>query len=531
MRYEHLVVGIALGCLACSTPMQVQSVPCPPDESGTLILNDHCFGQTADQAIYVDWESGSEGNQGGPLDPMRTITAGIAKAQAVGKKVVRISEGMYVETVTLVEGIALEGGFSRKNVWDRNPVSYNVIIQGISTNKGSIGIQGSYILAETKISDVTVWASDAIGNGISTYGLHCFQCDGVYLKRVRIFAGRGSDGQPGEMPQDTPTSNTPDGAGKKGVVGTVNVQNGCTSLSVVPQGGAGGFIWGFPGGGVGGNGGFEGVWPDGSDGSMGSNNPFPPLPGYPFGQAGKGAKGASFAGNEGGHADAAQAGFDGIPGQDGAFGAGAKVSNRFINSNNGAYRVESGQDGQPGELGGGGGGGGGSGRVEIRHIAGNDYFAGHGGGGGGAGGRGGRGGGGGTTGGSSIGILAAFSPLLILEDSEVYASTGGNGGQGGVGKAGGAGGKGAPGVPVQSLCNSVGASGKGGDGGAGGWGGPGGGGAGGLSVALYQYQSEVRVSNTQLIAGVAGKGAPGGRGKNREGNPGEDGLSASVINQ
>lgn len=531
MRNMWLFLAISLGFVACSTPMQVPSPSCPSDENGAVIVNDYCFGQAAEQAVYVDWESGSEGNQGGPLEPVRTIAAGIAQAQAMGKKVVRISEGMYVETVNVADGIALEGGFSRNNLWAKDPALHSVIIQGVSTEEGSIGLKGSYIFAETKISDITVWASDAVGDGVSAYGLHCFHCDGVYLQRVRVFAGKGSDGQPGVTRRDTPTSDIPDGAGKKGAVGTFYNQNSCTSLSVVPAGGAGGFIRGVPGGGVGGNAGFEGVWPDGSDGSMGSNNPFPPLPGYPFGQGGKGGKGASFAGNEGGRADPGQDGFNGVPGQDGAFGAGGKVNNRFINPNNGQYRVESGQEGQPGGLGGGGGGGGGSGRVEIRHIFGNDYLAGHGGGGGGAGGLGGLGGGGGTTGGSSIGIFAAFSPLLILEDSEVYAGPGGNGGQGGDGKAGGAGGKGAPGVPVQFLCNSVGAGGKGGDGGTGGWGGPGGGGAGGLSVALYQYQSVVRSSNTPFVAGVAGKGAAGGKGKDRQGNPGEDGISIAVINQ
>ncbi|MFT3838691.1 MAG: hypothetical protein QM723_17055 [Myxococcaceae bacterium] len=63
-------------------------------------------------AIYVSSDGGSDTNDGGLASPLRTITAGLAAASAIGASEVRVCSGTYRERVQMTDpAVSLRGGF------------------------------------------------------------------------------------------------------------------------------------------------------------------------------------------------------------------------------------------------------------------------------------------------------------------------------------------------------------------------------------------------------------------------------------
>lgn len=287
------------------------------------------------------------------------------------------------------------------------------------------------------------------------------------LTRVTVNAGSGQPGANGTTPSNYATQSTP-------VAGTISTGGGGGSVSCVDhstsQGGTGGF---FGAGGALATPGLENgsaVTQNGGDtvavvcqcpvnGSLGCN-----------GQGGASASGV---------------------------GMGSTASGTVTSS---GWTL--GPSGGPGGNGGPAQGGGGGGANESGAIG-----VGGSGGGGGAGGCGGAGGTGGTTGGSSIGILA-YQSAVVLTGADITAAAGGGGGSGGGGQAGQGGQAGASGA-----CS-------GGTGGKGGDGSNGGGGAGGLSSGIVwsgttaeapSFNGATYTTQAAPVAGIT-LGAQGGNG-------------------
>jgi len=217
----------------------------------------------------------------------------------------------------------------------------------------------------------------------------------------------------------------------------------------------------------------------------------------------------------------------GNPGNGGAVVAGRIVGNFWVDGDG-----TGGTNGVGDSAGGTGGGGGAGGDCEpdcliylnpwnVCLIVWDDYCNlapqcvtgqtswGGGGGGGGSAGCPGTAGTAGTAGGSSIGILAIRSPLIVTGGA-INAGSGAVGGSGGAGGAGGVGGAGQTGG-VGTVTS--GAGGDGGGGGRGGFGGGGAGGAGGDSIGIvYTGTAPTTGGGCAITPHAAASGGSGGAG-------------------
>ena len=436
------------------------------------------------RAIFVS-PLGNDLNTGASrTSPVRTITAGVARAVAAGGGTdVYVGNGSYDGSVDLASGVSIYGGY-QSGTWLRDATTYPVTINGA----------GDFAVRGIGVADITLDGlriTTPIGaheTNHSRYGVMLANSQNITITNNRITSGEGGAGAAGQ-------------AGVRGIAGLPG-QNGtnasCTGTPERGRGGAGGVPDAANGqtdpgieGGAGGDGGTA-TTPPGFGRTGG---------GFSAGRGGAEGTAANPVGGNGG------TGSDGSTGVEGTGGAafGAVVSPVGYVAPGGT----AGTRGNPGSAGGGGGGG----------------FAatGAGGGGGGGGASGGFGGtgGGGAGGGASVAVLVMSSTGIVINNNVLTAGRGGTGGSGGTG---GAGGIGALGGGAGLGCGDGGAGGLGGKGGNGGRGGHGGGGGGGPSIGILEdAPSAVTIgSGNSYQIGTAGAGG------SSPGNPGANGVSAQT---
>ncbi|MBL8916930.1 MAG: hypothetical protein JNM17_39870 [Archangium sp.] len=474
------------GCEYTCTPTGADD----PDDTGT---DQNCDGIDGDEsrAIFVAL-TGLDLNPGTKALPKRTIQAGVNAANS-SRPHVYVSEGTYLETVTLRAGISIFGGYAATAGWTRSPLYTTTIQQDITTNGRVMALLGVNINTATTVAYVTVRANNAQGTSASTYGVHCVACNSLTLKRVNVIAGSATAGTSG-------------GNGTPGIGAGNGAPGGNGSCdSAAGAGGPGGFSACGRTGGNGGNGGAEGS----NNGQTGGQG----ISGIGGGGAGPSCNANSTlclsGGCTAGGAGNGQSGSSGGVGSNGAAGNMALLVGQYFVTADGA----DGTDGADGNGGGGGGGGGGQGGPCV------DDGGGNGGGGGGGGGCHGGLARGGTGGGSSFAVFLINSTGMRIENSTLTSSNAGAGGSGGSGGGGGPGGSGASGATA--CTGEVGRGGNGGNGGSGGAGGHGGGGQGGYSFSLYKFSSNPTLVNVNYFNGS------GGAGGASPGNTGATGLSGN----
>lgn len=422
--------------------------------------------------IYVTPTGSGPGTQASPAS-----LAGAIASAGPGKQI-RLAAGTYNlnSTINMTSNLTLEGGYD-PTTWCKNSSLSSKIIrssQNIATNPNRLVAIACTNISNFYIFDLEVEVVDAVGNGVSTYGIYLNGCSNYSIVRCKIQAGKGSDGLVGVN-------------GTNGINGAngVNGGNGCSDCgnTASRQGGAGGsgsFAGSFAGGNGGNGGARSSSCPASANGSAGAAGQGPGGAG-----GGGGVSGCNFVslGCDGdGPAVQGVAGGAGANGVDGANGA-----NGVSTYAAGFFQPAIGGNGQNGQHGRGGGGGGGGGSQSGQPtIFGNYNDDGPGGAGGGEGGQGGFGATGGGGGGGSFGVFVWSNGLNgKLIDSDVQAGLPGNGAQGGQsGGNGGVGGNGGPGLNRNSC--DMGRGGPGGKGGNGGKGGTGGNGGPGQSLAIYE---------------------------------------------
>jgi gliding motility-associated-like protein len=424
--------------------------------------------------IYVTPGGNGTGTQASPA------SINFAAANAGPGKQIRLASGLYQlnSTINMTSDLTLEGGYD-PTTWCKNSSLSSKIIrtnQNITTNPNRLVAISCVNITNFYIFDVEIETENAVGNGVTTYGIYLSGCSNYSIVRCKAKAGNASDGLPG--------TNGPQGI--NGASG-VNGGNGCENCGSAAgrQGGAGG-SGSYPGSFAGGNG--------GNGGQRACNNS---CPGSSNGTAGQAGQGPGGAGGGGGSVVCAIASFgcdgngpaaQGQPGQPGANGTnGADGVDGVAGFAAGFFQPAIGQNGLPGGNGrGGGGGGGGGSQSGLICLFGNQNDDGPGGAGGGEGGQGGIGATGGGGGGGSFGIFVWNNGLNgKLIDTYVESGLPGQGAQGGQqGGFGGNGGNGGPGGN-RSGCD-MGRGGPGGKGGNGGNGGKGGNGNPGVSFAIWE---------------------------------------------
>ncbi len=481
----------------------------PSDRPDLQFLDANCDGidGTVTDAIFVDTLSGNDNNPGTMAKPKLTIVAGIGAASTAQKHDVYISKGTYAETITMVDGISLYGGYDAANGWSRATTNVTTI-----ASNAAVAVTASSFAQATTLQLLTITAQDAsgvtlLGDGKSSIGVLLVSDSGGFtIAGCTITPGVGSTGNGG----GNGSTGAGGGVGGNGVNGT---HGGSGSSSCGATGGNGGDgVNGLTGGnsGVAGtqvvNGGTGG--PLGSGGSAGSCNTISATNGGPA-------------------PPITQGGGQGNPG---ANGSASTAIGSFDGSGN--YLPSAGGGGLTSGYPGGGGGGGGSGGG-TQHGCGFlntsccDSTSGAGGGGGG-GGCGGSPASGGRGGGGSFGIVA-ISTSLTVDQSKITTQNGGHGGTGGNGGGGGSGaGGGSAGAPTNSGDHPGGTGASGGSGGGGGNGGGGAGGAGGPSICVIYKGTSPTTTALQCANGSGGQPGGGGTNGSTSAQSGPTGATGSV---
>jgi hypothetical protein len=446
--------------------------------SNSGFVDTNCDGivGTITRAVFVS-PSGNDSNPGTMALPMKTLTAAIAAAQGLGKDVYA-DKGTYNETVTLVEGVNLYGGYDSTNKWAR-AIGNVSTIQGTETT----GVIANDVAVATTVQFFTITAlAGEAGTGDSSYAVRLINSPGpLLIQGCTLSPGSGGSGA-------VPGLSIP-GAGGGSGSGTTGGPSSCGV-----NGGTGG---GQVSGATGGNTGLAGSGPLG--GSPGGG-----------GSSGSGCCDPFDNGGNGG---------PGNPGGPGNSGSDSSVTAATIGAvqSDGTYTPASGGIGAGGTPGSGGGGGGSGGASSSGCIISscNADTSGYG-GGGGAGGCGGAGGGGGGGGGGSFGVVAIASTVTVNQ-CLINTGNGGGGAAGGSGASGGSPGGGAAG---SGGGTDSGSGGTGGNGGGGGNGGNGSGGTGGPSICLGYSGTLPTYTASNCNSGGGGTAGASGGGLAPAGLPG-----------
>lgn len=225
-----------------------------------------------ESVIYVS-KSGDDADPGTEAEPMLTIGAGITAAEALGiPSEVRVSGGLYDESVTLVEGVSLFGGYSTD--WAlRDADKYTTTIadpavaDGVWNSPNCAICAGGTITTDTIIDRFTIQGgggefSSGIfagsggaptiqnntingGSGDKAYGIHNYNSSSPYIAGNTINGGSGRNSYGiynDESSSPSIAGNTIDGS--SGGSYSYGIYNGDNSLPAIQNntinGGSGG---------------------------------------------------------------------------------------------------------------------------------------------------------------------------------------------------------------------------------------------------------------------------------------------------
>jgi len=497
-----------------------------PDAS---FADENCDGidGTASTGVFVSNDLGTDTGSCSKTFPCKSI--GYAEQVAVRetRPQIYVAAGTYAGVVELVGGVQIYGGYDA--AWVRGPYTTAanavILIGGVRESEHMV-LYGSGITTSVKVADLiieapTVTDTDANGNGRSSYGAYIVDSK-VTFERVKLVGGKGANGRTGAVGVGATNPAPSGGNGGNGSEFSVGCDNstrgtagvGASNPNCNTQKSKGG------NGGVGGTMDTSCAW-YGCD----NCNATAGLPGetLPSGTDSSGTLWQGAVGGAGGPVGEG-AGANGQPGGAGTHGVNGAGGARNVNARgqmvgNFWYSFY----GNPGGLGteGGGGSGGGGGGGSDDGVDAN----GGGGGGGGAGGCAatvaGQGGGGA---GSSFGLFALRSTLVVT-GCELLIGAGGNGGPGGAGATGQTGG----GAGWFGAGSNSGAGGLGGTGGDGGHSGGGAGGHGGLAYGIFLFESTTSTASSTFTPGTAGLAGPGGSSPGHAGTNGLSGTNGEVF--
>jgi len=507
-------------------------------------------------------KNGNDGNPGTLDEPLLTVQGGLDAAAAASLPNVYVATGVYSESISLVAGVNVYGGYSA-DFEIRDPAINQTVIMGLPFTAGMPGAVNCVDILDipATLSGFHVFGGDAMEPGGSSYAIYVSNSnDSARFVNNWFIAGNGRDGLHGGDGGDG--QDGVDGQAGEGAYDILKDQ--CSDQDWTTAGSGGSKQCG--GDSVSGGAGGSGICPDYDEsGSQPKSIPYnQSFAGSETGKAGSGA--APGTGGDPGYdaliaASASNCNICNVPkvpdgsqflpslgvdGEDGTAGndgsgaggcvapAGAASGNLWI-STPGSW----GSDGANGSGGGGGGAGGGVETIGCGNVALMKHTdVGGSGGGGGSGGCAGTGAEGGSSGGGSFAVFVVGDPLAtsvpVLDNNTMQTGFGGDGGDGGSGGVGGEAGKGEAGggsgeSEGSAWCADAG--GHGGNGGNGGHGGGGGGGCGGPSFAIFLSGPNADLAegwnndNQFVLSGAPGTAGSGGKSMGQPGSPGLEGAA------
>jgi hypothetical protein len=530
-----------------------------PDDGCEFGLDAAAIYVSANDAAAVDDATCGSGpvGTGTGNHPCRTIAYGLGRA-GTGKDKVLVADGLYQETVTLVGGKSLLGGY-RADTWERHLSTTLTTIRGTGTipsTSDRVTVIASSISVATTFEGFHVQGQVNPAAGAGSYAVYGRNStDALTIANNFIEGGMGGPGAKGNDGANGFVGTTANGAAGSVTYGAAVA---CASLSpALPRAGAAGGTRtcgtsAVNGGAGGGN----------TCTNLGYNNAPETLEN---GVAGTGTSpGAGGAGGYDSEAWACSIAPDGechaptsgtnvgLLGAAGAAGvngttAGANGCQSAGQVAGGLWVATTAMDGAAGTNGSGGGGGGAGGSArnstQFGYSCSTRTEVGATGGGGGAGGCGGAGGLGGGAGGGSFGLFLVWDSVPagvpVVTGNTIVGGQGGNGGNGGNGGSGSPGGGGGAGglydysYPANQYSKCAAPGGDGGNGGNGGHGEGGGGGCGGPSYGIFASGNgglslASYLSANTVTAGPASAGGSGGASIGTQGDAGAGGTAAAT---
>ncbi|MCB9789343.1 MAG: hypothetical protein H6744_21915, partial [Deltaproteobacteria bacterium] len=345
------------------------------DHPDPLGVDSNCDGIDGDRAsgLFVS-KAGDDTAPGSLSAPKRTIQAAIDAAKAQGKTSVFVATGLYVQSLLLVDGVSVYGGYSATFAV-RDATAYQTAVLGEPPTTARPGAVSAIGLGQapandTTFSGFTVFGEDNDAPGGSSYAVYLRDAGpALHVVQNVIVAGDGGAGSPGAS-----GSNGLPGLGGDPGLGAASAGTTC-SVSDHAAGGAGG---GHSCGGVATDGGVGGTRVCPSAPSDVQNSAQSPTAAE-FG--GDGAAGGGDGGEPGWHQlvgfsscgvcssskTHTSDGEDGANGPDGANGtAAAPCTDADGSVVGGFWQAGGGGKGADGKPGGGGGGGGAGGGVDEK---------------------------------------------------------------------------------------------------------------------------------------------------------------------
>ena len=213
---------------------------------------DTCVNEQAAQAqsVFVSTRNGSADSSCGlSSNPCSSLTLGLQRASNAAAKIMYVDTGTYNESVTLIDGITIQGGWDyvingQTKAWRRQCGATrreSVVIKG----SGGLGVRANG-LASATLDTLSIAIDDRSGQ--SLYGVFAKGTASLSLVDVSVVVGKAGDGATGQIGAVSSTVTPPcngDGAGgsngETGPTGALGVfdANGYTPGGA-GKGGAGG---------------------------------------------------------------------------------------------------------------------------------------------------------------------------------------------------------------------------------------------------------------------------------------------------
>ncbi|MEK7225471.1 MAG: hypothetical protein AAB221_07295, partial [Bacteroidota bacterium] len=202
--------------------------------------------------IYVTPTGASSGAAGTKTNPA-SISYGLSLATPLNNQLwLAVGDYNISNTLFMISDVTVEGGFDPVT-WIKTNGQASVIYRdnaNIQTAPNRLIAVECSGINNFRLQDLTINVANAVGDGVSVYGIHVAGCSGYSITRCTVNAGNGTDGLSGI-------------SGLIGVNGAngINGQTGDGGGSCCTAGGAGG-AGSFPGsfaGGAGGAGGARGT--------------------------------------------------------------------------------------------------------------------------------------------------------------------------------------------------------------------------------------------------------------------------------
>jgi len=146
--------------------------------------------------VYVTPGGATSGAAGTKTNPA-SISYGLTLTSTTDN-IVRVSAGTYVlsSEFVMIGDITIEGGFDA-TTWVKSnatPSIFHRNTSNIQSNPARLVAFSCVGINNFRILDITITMDDAVGNGISTYGIYLDGCSNFTLSRCIINLGNASDG-------------------------------------------------------------------------------------------------------------------------------------------------------------------------------------------------------------------------------------------------------------------------------------------------------------------------------------------------